>query len=71
MPYPKLLIAALLLLLGASGAAAQRSDITIRIGGPADVPFGHSVGTVIVINHDAVIRGTVDNQVIVINGGVG
>lgn len=68
-----ILLFALLLALVPSSTFAQDADedsgdLLLRIGGEARVERGESVGTLIVIDDDAYVAGTVRDNLIVING---
>jgi hypothetical protein len=65
-----LLVAACALIpadLGAEQATTEKSDVMIRISGPANVAAGDSVGTVWVIGNTATVSGNV-RELVVING---
>jgi nitrate reductase NapE component len=64
---------ALLVALLPSAALAQQNDdddgdFALRINGDYTVPEGQSVGTLFVINGDAIVQGTVRDFLLVING---
>lgn len=48
--------------------AGENRSLTIRINGPVHVGAGESAGTVVVVNDDAIIDGTVRDNLIVVNG---
>ena len=50
-----------------SADTPARSDVTIRIKAPVDVPLGDTLGTVWIIGSDATIAGTV-SELVVIDG---
>ena len=52
----------------ASAAEEDEGDLLLRINGNVTVAKGETVGTVIVINGDATVEGTVKDAVVVING---
>lgn len=62
----------LLLALVAGPAAAQDpdavTDVLIRVNGPLRVGSDEAVGTAVVMGHDAVIAGTVREQLVVVDG---
>lgn len=46
----------------------DNGSLTIRMNGPIHIGAGESAGTVVVINDDAIIDGTVRDNLIVVNG---
>lgn len=50
------------------GEDESKDSLTIRINGPVHIGAGESAGTVVVINDDAIIDGTVRDNLIVVNG---
>ncbi|GAB4339066.1 MAG: hypothetical protein Kow0010_27320 [Dehalococcoidia bacterium] len=46
----------------------DNGSLTVRINGPVHIGAGESAGTVVVINDDAIIDGTVRDNLVVVNG---
>lgn len=46
---------------------ADQGDLLLRVNGPLDLPAGQEAGTVVVVNHDATIAGTVHDALVMVN----
>jgi hypothetical protein len=62
------LLAFLLLPATAKAADNENDDFLFRVGGATNIAAGDQVGTVIMINGDAVIDGTVTGTLVVVDG---
>jgi hypothetical protein len=68
-PLIALVAATLALLLVPGGAVAQeqRDDVYVRVNGTVDLPAGESVDTLVAVNSEAQVAGTVRDTLVIVN----
>jgi hypothetical protein len=66
-----MLLALVLVFIPGTALAAETTDyqgFLLAIDRAVDIPAGDTIGTIVAINHDATIHGTINDALIVING---